>query len=70
MDLRPVLYINGIFLCVLAAFMSLPLLLDLYQFNDEWKAFALSLGLSGFCGTLLILGNKQTKIEISGRQAY
>lgn len=70
MDLRPVLYINGIFLCVLAAFMAIPLWWDLYNFKTEWKAFAISLGLCGFCGTILILGNKQSEIEISGRQAF
>lgn len=70
MDLRPVFYIVGLFLCILAGFMAVPLFLDLYHFNSEWKAFASSCGLSVFCGTLLILGNKQQKIEISGRQAF
>jgi len=70
MDLRPVLYIVGLFLCILGGFMAIPLFLDLYHFNNEWKAFASSCGLSVFCGVLLILGNKQQKIEISGRQAF
>jgi len=70
MDLRPVLYIIGIFLCMLAGFMSIPLGLDLYNGQKEWKAFALSLGLCAFCGALLILGNKQRKIVVSGRQAF
>ena len=70
MDLRPVLYIVGIFLCTLAGFMAIPLLLDVYYSNPEWKAFATSLGLCGFSGITLLLGNKQKNIEISGRQTF
>lgn len=70
MNLRPVLYIIGLFLSILGGFMTVPLFLDLYHFNPEWKAFAFASGLSIFCGILLILGNKEEKIEISGRQAF
>ena len=70
MDLRPILYIVGIFLCVLAWFMAIPLIMDLYFFYGEWKAFAISAGLCGFSGILLILGNKQDEIKITGKQAF
>ena len=70
MDLRPILYIIGIFLCMLSGFMTLPLFVDMYNLNPTWKAFGLSFGLSAFCGFLLILGNKQQAIEITGRQAF
>lgn len=70
MDFRPVLFIVGIFLCVLSAFMILPIGYDLYTNNRDWIAFAISMGLCGFSGVLLILANKQDAIEISGRQAF
>ncbi len=70
MDLRPVLYIVGIFLCTLAGFMIIPVILDAYLFNDTWKGFAISMALCLFCGGLLILGNKQQSIHITGQQAF
>jgi trk system potassium uptake protein TrkH len=70
MDLRPVLYIVGIFLCTLAGFMIIPLILDAYLFNETWKGFAISMATCLFCGGLLILGNKQQSIQITGQQAF
>jgi trk system potassium uptake protein TrkH len=70
MDLRPVLYVVGIFLCVLAVFMTIPMIVDLYDNHDDWVAFATSASICGFTGTLLILGNKQVEINMSGRQAF
>ncbi len=70
MDLRPVLYIVGIFLCILAGFMIVPTLLDAWFFKDTWKGFMSAMGLSFFCGILLILGNKQSKIDINRKQAF
>ncbi len=70
MDFRPVLYINGIFLCVLSVFMVIPTLCDLATDNLDWVAFAIGMALTGFSGVLLILANKQDKIEITGRQTF
>lgn len=50
--------------------MIIPVGYDLYTNNADWIAFAISMGLCGFGGILLILANKQNKIEISGRQAF
>ncbi|PCH99514.1 MAG: potassium transporter TrkH [Alphaproteobacteria bacterium] len=69
-DPRPVLYIVGIFLCVLAITMAIPAAIDIYDAHDDWKAFAISMGLSGFTGVLLILSNRQRQIKITGRQAF
>ncbi len=70
MDLRPVLYIVGIFLCMLACGMVVPMSLDLMDNHEDWKAFAVSLSLCGFSGVLLMLANKQTQIDMSGKQAF
>lgn len=50
--------------------MGIPVAIDLYDVNDDWKAFAIAMGITGFSGILLILSNKQNKIAISGRQAF
>lgn len=70
MDLRPILYIVGIFLCVLALAMVIPAAVDLYDHNHDWISFALSMGICGFTGVILILANRQESITISGRQAF
>jgi trk system potassium uptake protein TrkH len=70
MDLRPVLYVVGIFLCILAGFMIIPTLLDAWFFQETWKGFMSAMGISFFFGILLILGNKQAKIDIDRKQAF
>lgn len=69
-DIKPVFYIVGIFLCILAASMAIPIMCDLYNGNPDWKAFAVSLGITGFTGILLMLANKEKDFTISGRQAF
>ena len=53
-DLRPVFQVIGIVLCVLAAAMVLPALLDLRDNHGEWRVFAVSAGLTLFAGLLLV----------------
>jgi trk system potassium uptake protein TrkH len=70
MDLRPILYIVGIFTCVLAITMAIPIAIDAYDANKDWQVFAYSMCFTAFCGVTLILANKQDKIKISGHQAF
>lgn len=70
MDIRPVLFIVGVFLCVLALSMVIPIACDLYIDHHDWKVFMAAMGLTGFTGILLILANKQKNIEVSRRQAF
>lgn len=70
MDIRPVLYIVGVFLCVLALSMAIPAACDFYLENRDWKTFLVSMGLTGFMGILLILSNRQKNITVSRRQAF
>jgi len=71
MDLRPALYIVGIFLLTLSLFMCAPLIIDLFNpYGGNWRSFAFSTGITGFTGALLMLSNKQEEIEISGRSAF
>ncbi len=58
LDIRPVLFINGFLLLILAAAMGVPLLVDLATEHREWQAFALPLMITGFTGLALVLTNQ------------
>ena len=70
MDYRPVLYILGIFLSILAISMVLPMLADLYWGNPDWKVFFLCIVITAFFGGSLILSNAGLDISLSIRQAF
>lgn len=71
MDLRPVLYIIGIFLFVLAISMSLPMMVDLYYGNPDWKVFFSCIMATAFFGGTLTLANAHDKgFHITVRQAF
>lgn len=70
MDLRPVFYITGIFLCTLAASMVFPLIIDLYTGNSDWRVFALCMLITAFFGGTLIFSNHTDKrFNMTVRQA-
>ncbi len=70
MNLRPVLYINGIFLCILALGMAFPMLADLFMGSSDWKVFFLSMVVTLFFGGALILSNAGCTSRFSIRQAF
>jgi trk system potassium uptake protein TrkH len=55
---RPVLYIVGWLLVVLAAVMVVAGLADAVAGNGEWRVFAISAGLTAFIGLMLVLGTR------------
>ncbi|MBI5165547.1 MAG: TrkH family potassium uptake protein [Magnetospirillum sp.] len=55
-DPRPVLFIVGHLLSLLAAFMVLPAIVDFTSDNPEWRAFAASAAVTLFFGAALALG--------------
>ena len=69
-DLRPVFQVIGVLLCVLAAAMVMPALLDLRDNQAEWRVFAVSAGLTLFFGLLLMLGTRTSQRRRSIRQTY
>ena len=69
-DLRPVLYILGVLLCILAATMTIPALVDIYSDHEDWKVFATSSALTGFCGLLLLQANFSKSYTLNIRQAF
>lgn len=69
---RPVLYLIGILVSVLAVAMLIPLTLELFVFKtDGWEEFALGIFIAGSLGPLLALANYSSeKIELRVREAF
>lgn len=70
LDLRPVLQIVGVILCMLAASMAVPAAVDLALGDEEWQVFAASGGVTLFAGLALLLGTRSEFGELSVRQTY
>jgi trk system potassium uptake protein TrkH len=70
MQIRPVLYIIGIFLTMLSASMVIPALVDIYDGSEDWRTFLFSALCTSFTGMLLILTNKSDFTHLDGRQAF
>ena len=70
-DIRPVLFINGILLLILAAAMGVPLLVDLAADGGEWIAFLFSAMLTAFTGATLALANQIDDVsQLHIREAF
>jgi trk system potassium uptake protein TrkH len=69
-DLRPVFYILGILLIILAGSMTLPLLVDIYTNSDDWKVFFLCMIITTFFGGAFMLSNADHTRKLSVRQAF
>ncbi|PKU26124.1 TrkH family potassium uptake protein [Telmatospirillum siberiense] len=71
LDIRPVLYLSGFVLLILAAAMGVPLAVDLATDVSEWQAFAFAAMASGFFGLVLISANRTVdNPELRTRQAF
>ncbi|MGQ9366613.1 TrkH family potassium uptake protein [Azospirillum sp. ST 5-10] len=69
-DLRPVLYIVGALVSIVALAMLLPMVVDFAVGNSDWMVFATTSALTLFFGVLLILTNRTAEIALSLRQAF
>lgn len=71
MDIRPVLFVNGFLLLVLAAAMGLPALVDLAAGDADWKVFAVAAMVTAFAALALIFGTRAGgRPALSARQAF
>lgn len=70
MDCRPILYILGILLSILAISMVLPMLADIYWGNPDWKVFFLCIVITSFFGGSLILSNAGHNFSMNVRQVF
>jgi len=69
-DFRPILFINGILLIVLAFSMIFPMLADFYFGYDDWKIFFISIIITLFSGGTLILSNSGYSFKFSIRDVF
>jgi trk system potassium uptake protein TrkH len=70
LQFRPILFILGQLLLVLAAAMILPALADLFAHNPDWEVFAFSAGITGYVGLLMVLGNRGGSMSLNREQAF
>ena len=68
--LRPVLFINGLFLVILSIGMVAPLIVDYAAGNTDWQVFLASAAASFLCGTLLTLSQAGHVETLSLKQAF
>jgi trk system potassium uptake protein TrkH len=70
-DVRPVLYIDGFLLLVLAGAMGVPVLIDSLSGSADWQVFLAAAAATGFIAGVLILGNRpRGRFVLDIRQAY
>ncbi|WP_245651217.1 TrkH family potassium uptake protein [Paramagnetospirillum marisnigri] len=71
MDIRPVLFVNGFLLLVLAAAMGFPAVVDLRADDGDWKVFAVSAMATGFVALALVFGARpKGRPSLTPRQAF
>jgi trk system potassium uptake protein TrkH len=70
LDLRPVLFICGVILTILAALMCIPAAVDLATENPGWRGFLRSAAVTVFVGVALMLVTRAEKIRLNLRQAF
>jgi trk system potassium uptake protein len=69
-DLRPVLFVVGILLTTLAAFMFVPALADAMVGNPDWRVFLAAGFFTLFIGVTLMLMNRTGPVRLSVRQTF
>ena len=70
MNLRPVFYIFGILLCALSISMLIPMLVDIYYMNNDWKVFLLCSFITGFFGGLMVLTTTNDDMQLTTKQGF
>lgn len=69
-DLRPVLFVVGILLTTLAAFMFVPALADAMVGNPDWRVFLAAGFFTLFIGVTLMLMNHTGPVRLGIRQTF
>lgn len=72
LNFRPILYINGILLSILAAAMLIPAIANVFTHSHsiDWRTFCISAFLTAFFGISLILTNRGAIQHFNIRQAF
>ena len=70
LDIRPVLFVLGVLLSILAAFMLLCAGVDLFADHDDWQIFAASAAVTLFVGVALAITSRGSAGRLGIRQAF
>jgi len=70
LDLRPILYVIGSLLVMLAVAMLIPMFVDLGTGDPDWPTFLVGSIITATIGMLLFLANRGTTGNLSLRQAF
>ena len=70
LDLRPVFFICGVLLAILAVIMLVPAATDLLAMGEDWSAFVKASGVTLFVGISLILANRADGFRLNAAQAF
>jgi len=70
MNIRPILYIEGILLSILSASMIFPMLADMYYGYNDWQVFFVCIVITAFFGGSLVLSNQGMQFNLSARDAF
>ena len=71
LDLRPVFFVIGLLLAMLAALMLIPMLVDLGVGHEDWRAFLSAAVVTAFMAGLMMLTTRQSEPQQMGlRQAF
>ncbi|HEX9647645.1 MAG TPA: potassium transporter TrkG, partial [Alphaproteobacteria bacterium] len=69
-DFRPVLFVIGLLLVILAVAMVLPAIADLAAGNPDWQVFLLSSAVTLFAGVSLVLAFRVPRFRVDIRQTF
>lgn len=70
LDVRPILFVLGLLLSVLAAAMLVPAAVDLAAGNEDWQVFGASAAVTLFVGVALAITSRGTPTDLNVRQAF
>ena len=71
MDFRPIVFVNGVLLVILALAMLVPMLFDFVMGTPDWVNHAASAGITALTGGILaLLTRSKSNENISVRQAF
>lgn len=70
LDVRPVLYANGVLVALLGGAMLIPMVVDLVTGNPDWEIFGITALITASLGGMLAFGNRGAEDQLGLRQAF
>ena len=67
MDLRPIAFVTGVLLVILAATMLIPAAFDFFAGLSRWRGFMIGAGFTAFLGSAVAMRPKHKMSIASGK---